>query len=298
MLNLTGDMTDSVLSDSAGNYSFTVLIPGSYTITPTRTPLPAGSGGIATADVLAANRHYLGLTPLPPGCRLAAAEVTGDSIVNTQDVIAIQRFFLGRTFGTGNVGHFAFIPASRAYPDLGGNQTAQDFDVFVYGDLTSPFANRSESPLPNVAITASSNAIPVTIALPELPTTRSRTHGVAAVTVSPIAAKMNLVGFQSDFTFDERILQFQDEPVRKAGLTAGNWSVVGNVLDGTGPIRTLRISAYSTDFKPLSGVGTLFELQLKQIKEGAGVTLHFYAPPNDFIFINADLNAQRPTHSR
>ena len=104
-----------------------------------------------------------------------------------------------------------------------------------------------------------------------------------------------MVGFQGDFTFDERVVQFADQPVRQAGLTAGNWTVAANVLPGNGPIRTLRISAFSNDFTPLRGAGTLFELQMQRVSRGAeGTPLVWSAPPDNFIFINADLQTQRP----
>ena len=97
------------------------------------------------------------------------------------------------------------------------------------------------------------------LALPEVVVDPSKSNFIAAVTGSAIDPKNKLVGFQGDFTFDERVVTFQSEPVRKAGLTGGNWNVSGNVLDGKGPIRTLRISAFSNDFTPLSGSGTLFD---------------------------------------
>jgi hypothetical protein len=123
----------------------------------------------------------------------------------------------------------------------------------------------------------------------------SRSNFIAAVTTSATEANNKLVGFQGDFTFDERVITFQSEPVRKAGLTAGNWNVSGNVLPGAGPIRTLRISAYSHDFTPLSGSGTLFELRMTQVSRAAQDTQLIWAgPPNQFIFIDADLNTQKP----
>jgi hypothetical protein len=116
-----------------------------------------------------------------------------------------------------------------------------------------------------------------------------------AVTSSLIDEKSRLVGFQGDLTFDERTIAFADEPVRKAGLTAGNWNVAGNVLPGPGPFRTLRISAYSTDFQPLSGMGTLFELQIRSLSHGSGSAPPSWAtPPNQFIFIDSDLNTTQP----
>jgi hypothetical protein len=83
--------------------------------------------------------------------------------------------------------------------------------------------------------------------------------------------------------------------VQKAGLTGGNWNVAANVLPGAGPIRTLRISGYSNDFTPLSGLGTLFELRMTSVSKAAqGTQLLWAAPPNHFIFIDADLNTQKP----
>ena len=76
---------------------------------------------------------------------------------------------------------------------------------------------------------------------------QSESNFIAAVRTTAIDAKNNLVGFQGDFTFDERVVTFQSEPVQKAGITGGNWNVSGNILAGPGPIRTLRVSAYSND---------------------------------------------------
>ena len=97
------------------------------------------------------------------------------------------------------------------------------------------------------------------------------------------------------FTFDERVVTFQSEPVRKAGITGGNWNVSGNVLAGAGPIRTLRVSAFSNDFTPLSGSGTLFELNMTRVSKAAqGTPLLWAAPPDQFIFIDAGLKTQKP----
>ena len=112
---------------------------------------------------------------------------------------------------------------------------------------------------------------------------------------SAIDATNRLVGFQGEFTFDERVVTFESEPVQKAGLTGGNWNVSGNVLAGPGPIRTLRVSAYSNDFTPLSGSGTLFELRMIRVSKSEQSTQLIWAePPNAFFFIDADLNTQKP----
>ena len=146
-LTLTGSGSGSVLSDGSGNYTFTSLtFGGSYTVTPTKAALLPGSAGINTVDVIATQRHFLNIgTPLS-GCRLMAANVNGVGGVNTVDVIAIQRFFLGLSTGIANVGKYQFNPASRSYSGIGSNQTAQDYDTLVFGDVAGNSVHRPGGP--------------------------------------------------------------------------------------------------------------------------------------------------------
>ena len=133
------------------------------------------------------------------------------------------------------------------------------------------------------------------VSLPEITADKSKTEIIAPVTTTAIDGKNNLVGFQGDFTFDERVVSFQSPPVQRGGMTAGNWNVSGNVLPGNGPIRTVRISAFSSDFAPLNGSGTLFELKMTRVSKTAQSTpLKWEAAPNHFYFIGADLNTQKP----
>jgi hypothetical protein len=141
-MTLTGSGSGSTLTDVAGNYTFTGLTSGgSYTVTPTKAARAPGSSGINTTDVIAIQRQFLGVgTPLT-GCRLAAADVNGSGTVTTTDVVATQRFFLGLSTGTANVGKYQFNPVSRSYTPLTTNQTGQNYDTIVFGDVTSPYAN-------------------------------------------------------------------------------------------------------------------------------------------------------------
>jgi hypothetical protein len=139
-LTLTGSISGSTLSDGSGNYAFSLINGGSYTVTPTKAGLAPGSNGINTVDVLAIQKHFLVIgTPLS-GCQLTAADVNGIGGVNTVDVIAVQRFFLGLTTGLANVGKYQFNPVSRSYTQLISDQTAQDYDTLIFGDVASPFA--------------------------------------------------------------------------------------------------------------------------------------------------------------
>jgi hypothetical protein len=137
---MTGTSGDSTLTDGSGNYAFSSLAAGgSYTVTPSKVARAPGSAGINTVDIVAVQRHFLNLgTPLS-GCALTAADVSSDSTVNTIDVIAVQRFFLGLTTGIANTGQYQFSPANRTYSALGSNQTDQNYDVLIFGDVAAPF---------------------------------------------------------------------------------------------------------------------------------------------------------------
>jgi hypothetical protein len=131
---------DSTLSDSSGNYALSSLAPGgNYTVTPTKAARVPGSDNIDTVDVVATQRHFLNLGPPLAGCRLMAADVNGDTMVDTVDVIAIQRFFLGLSTGIANTGKYKFIPVNRPYTGITTNQTGQNYDTLVFGDVASSF---------------------------------------------------------------------------------------------------------------------------------------------------------------
>jgi len=292
----------STPTDLSGNYTLSALTSGgNYVVTPTKAARVPGSPGIGTTDVIAAQRHFLQLVLLS-GCKLLAADVSPavpDGFVTTTDVIAIQRFFLALTTGIARTGQYKFTPVSRTYTGIVANQTAQNYDTLIYGDVASGFVSPPRpggGPAQDAAGDSTSEVASTVaaVALPDVAIAQSRTNFTAAVTTSEIDATNKLVGFQGDFTFDERVVTFQSQPVSNAGLTGGNWNVSGNVLPGAGPIRTLRISAYSNDFAPLSGSGTLFNLNMTRVSQAAqGTQLIWAAPPDHFIFIDADLNTQK-----
>ena len=303
-LLVTGSATGSANTDSSGNYTITGLPSGgSFVVTPSKASLtPGGSGQrINTVDIIAIQRHFLQLTLLT-GCRLTAADVNQDAFVNTVDLVAIQRFFLGMTTGIANTGQYRFSPTSRPYNAITTNQTAQNYDSLVYGDVVTPFVERPAGQSQDAAGNDSnSNEIAskvAMVALPNVAVNPASSRFIAEVTTTAIDPNDNVVGFQGDFSFDSTLISFESDPVQKAGLTSGNWNVTGNVLDGPGPIRTLRISAFSNDARPLSGAGTLFQLRISRLSKTTSVTQLLWAtPPDHFVFIDGELHTLKPGYS-
>ncbi len=295
-LTAAGTTGTSTVTNGSGGYLLNLTAGGNYTITPTKAARPPASSGINTADVVAVQRHLLSISLLT-GCRFTAGDCAAPPGINTTDVIAIQRFLLGLSTGLGNVGQYSFTPANRVYAPL-SNQSAQNYDVVVFGDVSPAFAN------PRPAGDPSSDAVSIPtdtqVLLPDVQSNQPSARSfIAPVTATTINGANKLVGFQGDITFDERSIVFDTDPVQKAGLTAKNWNVTGNVLDGPGPIRTLRISAYSLDFAPLSGQGTLFELKMNGVTKGSGDSRLEWDPASEgFFFIDADLHVTKPGYTR
>ena len=135
---MTGSTTGSTTTDGSGNYALNAYTGDTVTVTPGKLPLLPGASGINNVDVIAVLRHFLGVTLIPPGCRLTAADVTGDANITVADVVAVQRFYLGITTGTANVGKYQFSPTSRNYLNLTTNQSVENYSALIFGDVAAP----------------------------------------------------------------------------------------------------------------------------------------------------------------
>jgi len=141
-LTLSGDGSGSTLSDGSGNYTLSsVASGGNYSVTPSKAGLTPGTNNIDTVDVIATQRQFLNLGVPLSGCRLTAADVNGIGGVDTGDVIAIQRFFLAQTTGISNVGKYQFNPVNRTYSGISTNQTGQNYNTLIFGDVATAFVH-------------------------------------------------------------------------------------------------------------------------------------------------------------
>jgi hypothetical protein len=136
---LTGTINATTITDDSGNYVFSGLpAGGSYTVTPSKARLAPGSHGIDNVDLMTALRYQWVRPPFP--CLWDTADVDGINGFNNVDLIAFQRFILGLSTGIANVGAYHFSPVNRAYSPLISNETDQDYDTILFGDLAPPYA--------------------------------------------------------------------------------------------------------------------------------------------------------------
>jgi hypothetical protein len=306
-MTLSGDASDSTTTDGTGYYIFpTVPAAGNYTVTPSRAAIPAGSwAGITTSAVIRVQQHFLGPpNPALTGCGLAAADVNEDTAVNTIDATGIQQWVVILPLPASNkTGEWRFVPGNRMYnTGVTTNQTNQDYDAYVLGDVlntgaafpvapdrvTPPRLSGAGATLANV-IKAPSQA---RVSLPSTVIDASTGNFTVAVSVSKIAASEKLISFQGEFTFDSRVVGFQSRAVSPAGLTAGGGSLLANVL-GDGPIKTLRVSYVGS--ANLEGSGVLFNLNMVRVgKSGASTGLNWSGAPNHFFFVDQELRERAP----
>lgn len=292
-MTVTGDVTTSTLTDEMGGYVFN-LSQGDYIVTPSKTRIESSTGGIDTADVVALENHFLGFTSLT-GCQLIAGDVNGDNNINTVDVVSIQRFYLGVSTGLANIGKYKFVPDNRNYNPLIGDQIDQNFDTIIIGDVIKPFVQTSTQALRNTVARIAASTVD-TLSLPNISISPKSTNLIIPIKVSYIGSNSKIVAFQGDFTFDSSLITFETVPIQKAGLTAGNWTVAGNVMSSRGNLKTLRISAFANDLKPLISSGTLFELRVNKVKKPNKIAqLIWKASPDNFVFIDTSTNKQAPS---
>jgi hypothetical protein len=298
-MTLTGDMSTSTTTNGTGNYSFTNLPGGgSFVVTPSKTALALGAAGINTTDVVAAQRHVLGITPLA-GCRLSAADANSSGTVNTTDVVAIQRFVLQFGSGTGNTGQYRFTPTSRSYVSINADQTSQNYDALILGDTNGSVTPTAPSP---EKLTQEDHAVlaPGAVSSITLPTATVGTNVTnfdLPVNVSTISAGDNIVGYEGHLRFNSNIVSFQNPAVViNPAIHPAGWSVTTNVIN-PGPTAELIISAFTNanPAVPLSGSGLFFTLKLTRVSTtpGNSTTLQW----TSFIFTDSNLNEFSPVSS-
>lgn len=134
-MTLSGDLEETVFSDVDGNYVFPDLpMELNYTVSISKPKLSAQSGRIDTTDVIAIQRHFLGLGDLPD-CEMLVADVNRDNAINTIDISAVQRFSLGIPAGTAHTGEFYVFPNTRVYIGVASDQANQNYLAMPFGDV-------------------------------------------------------------------------------------------------------------------------------------------------------------------
>jgi len=207
-------------SDLSGNYNLTGLTQGgNYSVVPSKA---TDVNGIKAQDI-GRLRRFVAALDTPTACQQMASDANNSGGVDAPDIDLLRHYeaFLP---GTGSAGTWKFNPASRFYPNLITNQTAQNFDAVLVGDVDGDWIPPTSLQSP-AAATAS-----LTVTLPSL----TAAPGTAGLTVpvaisGTLAAGDNVLGYRLVINFDPtRVV-----PSNPSFSTAGTISSSGNVTDNT-----------------------------------------------------------------
>ena len=94
-VGLTGSVTDSKITDAAGNYAFTLPFNTSGTLTPKKSVTSNFSQGINVGDLLAIQNHAASVTPLANPYQFVAGDVNNNNKVDLPDYLLVQQLILG-----------------------------------------------------------------------------------------------------------------------------------------------------------------------------------------------------------
>lgn len=158
--NLSGFISQSVLTDSLGHYALEGLEPEfDYTVTPHLDG--DDQNGLTTYDVVLISRHILGIDHLDSPYQLIAADINNSGSVSTLDMILLRQIILSILVEMPNGPSWRFVPKSHqfedpanpwvdtipysvTYNDLTTSQLSEDYMAVKIGDIdlsaiTSPF---------------------------------------------------------------------------------------------------------------------------------------------------------------
>jgi hypothetical protein len=257
-----GAATKSTASAAGGSYTLSGLVSNSdYTVVPSKT---GDVNGISTTD---ATRILQELTA--PGtinsCQSQAGDATNNGSLSTTDATRILQFLSGTPVAGNTTGNWRFIPASRSYNPLTANQTNQNYEALLIGDVTGnwvPPALRSTQRVN----APTGTAIPVT-----LPDAAAGPGQMITIPILvPSLTGQGVEGFQFTLTFNPAILDFLNSD------TAGTISAGSLVSENETPPGTVNLAAARAT--PYTGSGTLINLKFMvqaSATPGATTTLQF-----------------------
>jgi len=140
-VNLTGYMTQSVTTETDGNYMLEDL-PSNQTYSVTPVADQNAANGVSTFDIIMITRHILGTQLLDSPYKLIAADVNNSRSISTLDIIQIRRVILGLANNFPNSTSWRFIDADFVFPNPANPWQTQFPEVVQVGNLQGTLNNR------------------------------------------------------------------------------------------------------------------------------------------------------------
>ncbi len=139
-VNLSGQSTGSVLTNTNGVYNFPSIPAGNdVTVTPAKDTDPLN--GVTTFDLVLISKHILGIQLLNSPYKIIAADANKSNSVTTFDLVEIRKLILQITPNFTNNTSWRFVKKSHVFPNP-ANPFAQQFpEVVNINDIAASTLN-------------------------------------------------------------------------------------------------------------------------------------------------------------
>jgi hypothetical protein len=241
-VELSGNGNINQVTDAGGNYSFTVVEGGDYTITPSLNTNAVN--GVTTLDLVAISKHILQIQLLDSPYKIIAADANRTNTVTTADMVTIRRVILHIDPEFPNNTSWRFVPKSHVFVNPANPFQGGFPEVLNYNNIVAnqAFADFYAVKVGDVNNSASTNA--------DGDDTQNRTFGTLTLNaqdrvvtageefvVEFTAADLRVEGYQFTLNFDASALQLVDivEGVAGSenfGLTMLNEGVITTSWNG------------------------------------------------------------------
>ncbi len=148
-VELIGQNTQTVKTDATGNYCFSNVPAGTFTIKPKKLTFPGN--GVEIADIADIQGHILGSFILDSPFKIIAADVDNNKSINSVDIARIIPVYFNKNQAFAAVESWRFIPKSFNFPNannpfqstfpeirtiqISKNETNLDFTGIKMGDV-------------------------------------------------------------------------------------------------------------------------------------------------------------------
>jgi len=202
---------DSVVTTSNGQFSFSLIPGGSYSIAPIKNNDIEVRNGISTADLVMLQRHILGTELLNSGYKIIAGDVNISNSISNMDIILIKSLILGNASSFPGTNFWKFVnsdyhfgnpqnpfpyESSRAYSSATA-LSDQDFIAIKLGDVNNSWN-------PAIAKKYSSQQVIFT-----LPVEEANINDTVVVPLI-VSGFENLTGYQYSLKWNPEKLSFID----------------------------------------------------------------------------------------
>ncbi|HEX8998978.1 MAG TPA: LamG-like jellyroll fold domain-containing protein [Blastocatellia bacterium] len=247
-----GSPPATTTTNNSGTYQLTGLGGGGYTVTPAKT---GDVNGIASFDAALIAQHVVNIISLT-SCQQLAGDTSNNGELSSFDAALIAQYVVGINNPASIAGTWKFVPPSRSYASLSGDQINQNFDAVLMGDVSGNWVAGAALAEAAAPLDEWLSQQAVQVSLPSL-VAGSGTSLILPVTAGDLTGR-GILAYDFDLIYDANLLQAQVQPVDATDTLSSNFTVTPNATPGR-----LRVSGFGA--MPLSGSGVLLKLRFNVI---------------------------------